>query len=364
MKKISVLLVLFNIIFSISGQGIKSVYKIGESAPKNTNNIFIYALPRTTLAIKVVTKRTITSCGPYFAYAEEYLGIKDVNSENKSEWSIDSIDIFTIKEVDPDEFYAVKTKKGFNPKSLFFLTESGFILDPSVQSEFTVANLGVFPKNNTPKALKEYSMQKYYYDKTDTFYKTVIKDSLYLRIPSTRSKEELKNLKDRAREAAEVIFKIRQRKFEMILSEDEALPEAKAFRMALDEMNRIETIYLDLFTGRTITNIFTSWFYFTPVSMTKETQFEIFRFSTKYGISDRTIPSATPIFLMFERNNNTKSLNEWLNDTKYNDNNSLLYRIPDLATVNVIWKGNLLMSKKILISQFGTIVPFPANNYK
>ncbi len=362
MKKISALFLSLNIIYVLSGQGIVSVQKIGEFSPKNINDVFIYALPRTTLAIKVVTKNTKTYCGPYFAYAEEYLGLKSIISENKSEWSIDSVDIFPIKEVDPDEFYAVKTKKGFNPKSLFYLTESGFILDPSFKSELTQINFGEISINdNSSNEFKELSMQKFYYGKSDTFYKTVIRDSAYIRIPLTKTKEEMKSLKDKAKEAADVIIKIRQRKFEMILSEDGALPEVKSFRMALDEMNRLEEYYLELFIGRSITTTYTTWFYYTPIASTKETQFEIFRFSPKSGISDRTISSATPVFLTFEKDNNTKSLNEWLQNAKCTSKNQLYYRIPDAAIVNVIWKGNLLASKKILISQFGAIVPFPVN---
>ncbi len=344
------------------GQGIFSVQKVGDAPLKNADNIFIYALPRTTLAFKVVTRITNTFYGPYYAYAEEYLGIKDVPSENKTEWSIDSIDIFPFKEADPDEYYVVKTEKGFNPKSLFLLNESGIILDPSFPEQMEQSNHNIISKKNTlTSEVVEISMQKYYNEKADTFYKTILKDSIYLKIPLIRPKQELKNLKDKAREAADVIIKIRQRRFEMILSEDEALPEAKAFRMALDEMQKTEDEYLALFTGRRISSTFTTWFYYTPAAVTRDSQFELFRFSPKSGITDRTNASATPVFLTFEKDNRTKALNDWMQYIKNPGKNHLFYRIPDAATVDVIWKGDLLASKKLLIYQFGTVVPFPVN---
>jgi hypothetical protein len=204
-------------------------------------------------------------------------------------------------------------------------------------------------------------MQKYYNEKADTFYKTMLKDSIYLKIPLIRSRQELKNLKDKAREAADVIIKIRQRRFEVILSEDEALPEVKALRLALDEMQKIEDDYLALFTGRRTTNTFTTWIYYTPASVSRDSQFEIFRFSSKNGISDRTDASATPVFLTFEKDNRTRIINDWMQYIGNPGQNHLFYRIPDAATVDVIWKGDLVASKKLLIYQFGTVVPFPVN---
>jgi hypothetical protein len=361
-KKIELFFLSLIVITPIFGQGITSVQKAGEHPLKSADNILIYALPRTTLAFKVVSRVTNTYCGPFFAYAEEYLGIKGIPSENKTEWSIDSIYIYSFKEADPDEYYAVKTKKGFNPKGVFMLNESGIILDPAMTEQMGTSNHNIITKKNSlTSEVIEVSMQKYYNEKADTFYKTILKDSLYLKIPLIRPKQELKNIKDKASEAADVIIKIRQRRFEMILSEDEALPEVRTFRLALDEMKKTEDDYLALFTGRQAICTFTTWVYYTPESGTRDSQFEIFRFSSKRGISDRTDATATPVFITFEKENRTKVLNDWMQYTTNPGKNHLFYRIPDAATVDVIWKGNLFASKKVLIYQFGTVVPFPVN---
>ena len=365
MQKFKIVILLLFVSGILLGQGIVSVQKVGERPLKNADNLFIYSLPRTTLAFRVVTRVTSTYCGPYYAYAEEYLGIKGVPSENKSEWSIDSIEITSFKEADPDEYYAVKTKPGFNPKSLFYLNESGIILDPSLPEQFGQSNHNIISKKNTMTSeVVEVSMQKYYNEKVDTFYKTILKDSVYLRIPLIRPKQELKTLKDKALEAADVIIKIRQRRFEMIMAEDEALPEAKSFRIALDEMQKIEDDYMALFTGRQTSIVFTTWFYYSPPSVTRDSQFEIFRFSSRKGISDRTDALATPVFITFEKEYRTKVLNDWMQYISNPGEQHLFYRIPDAATIDVVWKGNLLASKKILIYQFGTVVPFPANSMK
>jgi len=345
-------------------QGIVSVQKVGEIPLKSAEGLFVYSLPRTTLAIKVVTKRTNIYSGPYFAYAEEFLGIKGAPKENSIEWKIDSINIIPLSEPDPDEMYALKTEKGFDYKSLFDLTKAGIILNPSIPA-LDLPNPVVIPKNpETVPDFREMSMQGFYSESADTFYKTIIKDSLSIKVPVIKPKTVSKSIKEKAHEAANVIMKIRQRRFEMILAEDETLPDVEVFKADLDMMKKIEEDYLDLFIGRRTTEFHVSWFSYTPVAITRESQFEIFRFSTKSGISDRTVSSATPVFLTFEKDGRSKGLNEWLQNAIPPIKNHLFYRIPDAAVVNAIWKGDLLTSKKVLIYQFGAIVPFPVYENK
>lgn len=106
-------------------------------------------------------------------------------------------------------------------------------------------------------------------------------------------------------------------------------------------------------------------FYFSPpASISRDNQFEIFRFSVKLGISDRTNNLATPVLITFVKDGNTKTLSEWLQNAELPVKNHLFYRIPDAAFSNILWKGELLASKKILFYQFGTIVPFPVKILK
>jgi len=360
MKSISASLALLFLSIGIFGQGIISVQKVGETPLKKSEGMVFYSLPRTVLAIKVKVKRTSTFCGPYFAYAEEFLGIKSVPSENKVEWNLDSINIFPYKEADPDEVYALKIEKGFNTKTFFELNESGFILDPSLNTLLEIDNPGIAPKPvNALQGFKEMSVQKYYNETNDTLFKTIFKDSIYIKMPLNKTKTQLKTLKDKAREAADVIVKLRQRRYDFILSDEETLPEVKFFKSDLEELQKMEDDYIALFIGRRVSEFYTTWFFFTPIPNTRESQFEVFRFSNKTGISDRTVSAATPIFLTFEKDNRVKSVNDWLLNTEHVGKNHLLYRLPDAALVNVVWKGDVLASRKVLVCQFGTVVPFP-----
>ena len=127
------------------GQGIVSVTKVGETTLQSHDNIFIYALPRTNLSLKVITRRTITLAGPFSIYADEFLGIKNVPTKNKVEWKIDSIEVEPYMDANLEELYAVETTKGFNPSIFAQLTDAGFILNPGFLPKTAMINTGIIP---------------------------------------------------------------------------------------------------------------------------------------------------------------------------------------------------------------------------
>jgi hypothetical protein len=362
MKRQIVSLLISCFLYTINfGQGINLVQKVGESPIKSLEDQFIYCLPRTSLSIRVYSSRKITLCGPYFAYAEEMIGIKGVTAENMVEWHIDSIHIIPFKEPDPSEFYSITTEKGFKPGSFFDLNKAGFIIDPSLPDQLNPENFSDRNLNKRlPYAFKELTMQGSYTTTADTFYKTILKDSMYIRVPVIRQRTEVRTLKDKAKEAADIIMRIRQRRFDLIMSEDVALPEANSFKLDLDELREMEDSYTALFIGKRMTEQHLDIYYFSPsANTTNENQFELFRFSSKSGIGNKTNSEATPVVIMFEKDGDTKVLNDWLKNADKPQKGHLFYRIPDNAMVNILWKGNVLASQKLLFYQFGTTVPFP-----
>jgi hypothetical protein len=339
------------------------VYRLGDAQLKSAENVYFYSLPRTSIILKVITKRITTIPGPYFAYAEEYMGIRGVPSENSVEWEIDSIGISTENEADPECWYALKADKPINPEIFLNFSSEGFIFSPPSQGMFLSPEILIpKPETHNPPYFTDLTKTNFFYNTADTFYKTILKDSLFIRVPIIKPKSEARPIKEKSREAADIIMKIRQWRFDTVLPDDGSLPEAGSFKIALAESYRIEQNYLALFIGKKFIDKFITWFVYTPTGNTKETQFEVFRFSPKIGIADKTIPFASPVYLTFDEAGNTKNLGEWMNAINAPKENHIFYRIPDEAVVYVNWKGDILASKQILVSQFGTIVSFPIKN--
>ena len=357
MKTLNLLILTFGIINIVNGQGIKSVEKINGSSNKSGERFLIYALPQTSLAIKIITNRNITFCGPYAAYANGFLGLKNIPLENKVEWTIDSINIQPFIEPNPEEYYAAYVEKGFNPKLFFDLNETGLILNPSIQNDIYTLKNNISKPEAKSVGFNNLSTQKFYSESSDTLYKTILKDSIYIRIPVLKPKFELKTLREKAKEAADVIIKIRQRRFDMIISDEETLPEANSFKLDLAEMKKIEDEYVELFTGKKASQKFSSQFTYTPNN--NDTLVELCNFSSTAGINNNIAETATPLFLRINKENKTIAVKNWLKNQAIADKNQLLYSLPDAAIISLSMNSILLVSKKVLIYQFGVIVPYP-----
>ena len=124
----------------------------------------------------------------------------------------------------------------------------------------------------------------------------MLRDSVYVRIPIIKSKSELKTMRDKAREAADVILKIRQRRIDIVSSDEETLPEEKSYKLALSEMKTIEEEYLTLFNGKEVNQQFTSWFSITPNDNNLEKQTDIFYFSQQNKFFNQMLHSLCIFF--------------------------------------------------------------------
>jgi hypothetical protein len=347
---------------NLFSQGIESVIKVGDTPLKSLDNVFIYALPRTHIAVKVMTCQKVLLCGPYSAFAEELLGIKNAPSNNSVEWKIDSIDVESYTDANPEELYAIQTSKGFNPNSIAQLTEAGFIVDPSLNRSKHLTNIAT--PNIDPLPLVPFKMlseQRFYKEFSDTLYKTILRDSIYIRIPIIKSKIEAKTTRDKAREAADVILKIRQRRIDIVTSEDEVLPEEKSYKLALSEMKKIEKEYTTLFTGKEIHQHFTSWYTITPSTNNIDKQNALFYFSKSKGISLNSNDPSSPVYISFAKEDKLNTLTQWFDKAENKDNKHLIYLIPDATTITVSNNNYVFTNKKTSVFQYGVKAPFPVN---
>ena len=84
------------------------------------SNTFIYSLPRTKLRIDITAIRQYTIPGPYSQFAEKLLGMPGITSPS-TEWDVENIDVMTIEEPDPENYFAIESnnnKKIISSKTL------------------------------------------------------------------------------------------------------------------------------------------------------------------------------------------------------------------------------------------------------
>ena len=86
----------------------------------------IYSLPQTHLDIEVVATKTTRKAGPYYQYAEKYLGIPGAITQDSEEWALSSVKVTPYGVPDPEEQYLMQFKPGGN--GYIVLDENGLLL--------------------------------------------------------------------------------------------------------------------------------------------------------------------------------------------------------------------------------------------
>jgi len=104
-----------------------SVVPLGDTV-RITDKALIYALPMTVFEIEVTLRRTIEKPGPYASFSTDLIGISDIIKAEREEWSLQSIRMKTREEIDPAEYYVIKSNTPIKFNSLI-LSQNGLILE-------------------------------------------------------------------------------------------------------------------------------------------------------------------------------------------------------------------------------------------
>lgn len=331
---------------------------------KQPENSIIYALPKTTLRFTVEALRTDIIPGPYYKYAEKYLGMDDVPEEEYSDWQISNIIIDSYNEVDPEQFYILEPE-GKMTVNVFKLIENGSILPVNIRSKQEFIN-DFYGDNDPGKEVvfTDLSVKKYIGEEKVTYYKRVQRDSLFAKVPVVKTQSVTKTFEDKAEEAANFIFMIREKRFELLTGMADFYPEGNSLEVAINELNNLESEYLSLFMGKKFTSTYRATFEFSPGEKDLNQPQILFRYSDERGVLPPNDLRGRPIIVELEKLNNTKNLDFLIADqinregTSYK--NKLFYRIPDQAFIQVVDGNQLLAKRKLTIEQFGIVVQIPS----
>ena len=85
---------------------------IKKNAVKANDFGVTYSLPKTSLVVDVEVTKVTCEAGPYYSYAEKYLGIKDVVTEDKVYYTLGKVNLINRGVPDPDHTYIIEFKQG------------------------------------------------------------------------------------------------------------------------------------------------------------------------------------------------------------------------------------------------------------
>ena len=335
-----------------------------DSAKLISDQGIVYALPKTNIRFKVEAVRTDIFPGPYYEYAEKYMGLTDVPEKRETIWQISNIVIETYNDMDPENLYLLEPSGQFNV-DLKSLINNGFIFPVNKQMVQKYENqfYGISELGND-LVFKDLSVSKYVGEEQVTYYKRVQRDSLFAKVPVVKTQSVYKSFEDKAEEASSFIFMIREKRFELITGMADYYPDGEALNAALKELDRLENEYMDLFIGKKITSTYTANFEFTPSEKDLHQPYFIFRFNEEKGVLPANDLTGRPIIVELETLKQVEPIsnliykNENPEEPRYRD--KIYYRIPDLVKVKVYDGSSLIALRKVAIEQYGQVVQIPA----
>lgn len=305
----------------------------------------VYALPQTGIRVHVKATRERYVNGPFHMYAEKMLGIGNVPSTSSDRWNIDEMRIEAFSEPDPDQIHKAMGQAA----KLVSLTESGILsgINVSVKSPESTIQTQSFLTKDLDKQVKFTDLSIW---------------SFYSAADSTRSfKMVSKNMDQKAAEAAETIFNLRNSRFALLTNaDDEPLPDGKSFEVMTEELGKMEQNYLALFIGKSAKQTYEFSFDFIPGQKTAKGEV-FFRFSEDRGVLPKSDLSGRPIVIELSKAENLASRQAEMSSAEnaIPAKNGLYYRMPGMAEIRIMDGSTQLAGARVPIAQFGTTAPIP-----
>lgn len=304
------------------------------TATKHSDYGLVYTLPLTAIDIEAEVTRITAKAGPYYQYAEKYLGMPVTITEDAEYWELNNIHIVPRGIPDKNEEYLVKFKPGFIP--YIYLNKDGIILSVNTEPAPPAVSVTEKPQENTTQA--------------DSNPSSVFTEEL-LMSGSTAKMAEI---------AAKQLYRIRESRLDIVTGNVEQLPaDGESFKLVLNQLNQQEEALTALFMGTIKKEKITRTFRIIPEDAVKNEV--IFRFSKYLGIVEKDNLAGSPVYMNLEITEEGEPPVDEKGRVKERPKGGLAYCIPGKARVEIRTGEKKIAGNEIQVSQFGTIFAFPSD---
>jgi hypothetical protein len=354
-----IVLIAFSCSFDRKLAGSETIIPLSKAPPSEGS--IVYGLPRSVFTVVAELERTLELPGPYAKYAGDFLGLDGVIMNESESWSVKGISLMTHEELDPSEFYVVRSSTLFQTNVLTLRNE-GLILDINPGMYYTGGNLAEINKSGSNQfRSSDLGSDEYFLLQRDTAYKRMNIDSSFIRIPYIVEKKRKLPVEQLAEKAAKRLMEMRDGKHLILSGEANVFPQNDA---PIIEMNRLEKEYTELFTGKTIRETRTFTCQVIPSKEMVGKQVVLFRLSELTGPLNGNNQGGKPVTIEFIPEQKTKDLmivNKAPSKTEGQVYDKLFYRVPDVVNLKITFDTEILFNSRRLVYQFGQVIQLPAN---
>lgn len=312
----------------LSGPLMAQTKVVKKNAVKANNFGITYSLPQTSLVVDAEVTKVTCKAGPYYQYAEKYLGVKDAVTEDKVYYELGKITLINKGLPDPDNTYIVEFKSG-TVAPYAYLTEDGLLC--AINAEYTPVESELDAVKRQKSAPEEV---------TDA---SVFSEEL-LRAGSTAKQAEV---------AAKQIYRIRESRLNILTGEADNLPpDGEAMKLVIQQLEEQEKALTNLFTG--ILTKETEHYEASVIPHDNLDKEVLFRFSNQLGIVDVDDLGGVPVYMNLKATERAPILDAKEAEKKQKSLKGIVYNVPGKASFEILMNNKTLCKGEAQITQFGT----------
>ncbi len=302
---------------------------VKKNAVKANNFGITYSLPKTSLIVEAEVTKVTCKAGPYYQYAEKYLGVKEVIAEDAVYYELGKVRLINRGLPDPDNTYIVEFKPG-TVAPYAYLTEEGLLC--AINTEYAPE------ASQTNAAQKKQPAAKAVASGT-----SVLSEELLMAGSTSRQAEV----------AAKQIYRIRESRLDILTGEADNLPpDGDAMKLVIQQLEAQEQALTNLFTGTTEKETDTYEVNIIPADeLEKEV---IFRFSKPLGIVDADDLGGAPVYMDLKAIERAPELDPKEAEKKEKSMKGIIYNVPGKARIEITMGKRSLYKGEAQITQFGT----------
>lgn len=288
----------------------------------------VYYMPQTQLAITIDYDIITVEPGPFYLYAERYLGVKDVVTEASTRYEATNVTLGTHTVADLHRAYKV-----VNETQYISLTPEGLLHGYNVPAYTCEAQ----PTHSSTQPHKAEAATKL--------------------MPLMEEQMVASSIAKMAEGAAKQIYHIREMRMNLLAGDVEHTPaDGQAMQLVLNELDKREQMLAELFIGSRVVEHHSHTIYYVPSK--DVTERIIGRISQYAGVVPADDLSGEPIRLTLAGKRQTYSpMDDKSSKQSKAIPSQLYYNLPGSAKVVVEFGEDLRASATLPIAQFGVAVP-------
>ena len=292
---------------------------------KATGDGIVYSLPKTSFIVNVEVTKVTLKAGPYYRYAELYLGLKDVITEDAVYYELGRITMVNKGVPDPDNVYKIEFKQK-TVAPFAYLTSEGLLC---------AINTDYVPDNQEEERRVE--------RKDIVSFSTSVYSEELLRAGSVPKQAEV---------ASKHIYELRESLKDIITGNaDNMPPDGEAMKLVISKLEEQEKAFVYLFTGTASKE--TDYYDVAIIPEDELNREVLFRFSTKLGILDADDLGGEPVYMNLTALERAQPLDPKEAEKKARTMKGVVYNVPGKGRVEIMHNNKSLLRKELSVVQFG-----------